>query len=103
MASLALRNLFHDRVRLVVTLTGVVFAVVLVAVQVGLFIGFNTSISNVIDNSGADLWVVSKGVPYIESGMPFSENKLYQVRGIAGVDKAEKYIVQFGRWKQSDG
>ena len=32
MPPLAERNLFHDRVRLVVTLTGVVFAVVLIVV-----------------------------------------------------------------------
>ena len=37
---IALRNLLHDRVRLAVTLTGVVFAVVLIAVQGGLFVGF---------------------------------------------------------------
>jgi putative ABC transport system permease protein len=36
-------------VRLAVTLTGVVFAVVLVAIQAGLFIGFRTCISNLID------------------------------------------------------
>ena len=66
MASLAVRNLFHDRVRLVVTLTGIVFAVVLVAVQAGLFLGFTTTTSNVIDNSGADFWVVSRGVGYLE-------------------------------------
>ena len=35
---LARRNLFHDRVRLAVTLTGIVFAVVLIVVQIGLFI-----------------------------------------------------------------
>ena len=36
---LAYRNLFHDRLSLVVTLVGIVFSVVLVAVQFGLYIG----------------------------------------------------------------
>ena len=66
MASLAKRNLFHDKVRLAVTLTGIVFAVVLVAIQLGLFIGFRTATSNVIDNSGADIWIGSADVSHIE-------------------------------------
>ena len=36
---LAYRNLFHDRLSLIVTLVGIVFSVVLVAVQFGIYIG----------------------------------------------------------------
>src|SRR5215469_2796380 len=103
MASLAVRNLFHDKVRLAVTLTGIIFSVVLVAVQIGLFLGFTTTTSNVIDNSHADLWVTAKGVGYIEVGVPFSEKKLYHVRAIPGVAEAQKYILRFGQWKRPDG
>ena len=35
MPPLAQRNLFHDKVRLAVTLTGIVFAVVLIVVELG--------------------------------------------------------------------
>ena len=38
MVSLARRNLFHDRLRFVITVAGVAFAVTLVLVQVGLFL-----------------------------------------------------------------
>ena len=64
MPPLAQRNLFHDKVRLAVTLTGIVFSVVLIVVQLGLFLGFATATSNLIDHSGADLWITSKNVPY---------------------------------------
>lgn len=103
MASLAVRNLFHDRVRLAVTLTGVVFAVVLIAMQMGLYLGFSRATTSLIDNSGADLWISSKGVRYVETGVPFSERKLYQVRATPGVLWAEKHIVLFSRWKRPDG
>ncbi|NDD63195.1 MAG: ABC transporter permease, partial [Acidobacteria bacterium] len=73
MASLAWRNLFHDRVRLAVTLVGVVFSVVLTAVQFGLFLGFVRATSDLIDRSGADLWILSRGVVNLENGIPFSE------------------------------
>jgi putative ABC transport system permease protein len=103
MPPLAERNLFHDRVRLTVTLTGVVFAVVLIVVQLGLFEGFSRTTTALVDNSRADLWIVSKNVPYIEQGVPFSERKLYTVRATPGVAEAEKYIVRFSQWKRADG
>ncbi len=45
MGLLARRNLFHDRVRFAVTLTGIVFALVLIIIQFGLFLGFTTTTS----------------------------------------------------------
>jgi putative ABC transport system permease protein len=103
MPPLAQRNLVHDKVRLTVTLTGIVFAVVLIVVELGLFVGFTVTTSSIIDNSGVDLWVVSKGTPYIEQGAPFSERKLYQVLATPGVAQAEKYIVRFTQWKTPGG
>ena len=103
MPPLARRNLMHDRVRLAVTLTGIVFAVVLIVVELGLFVGFTETTSNVIDNSGVDLWVTSKHVPYIELGVPFSERKLYQVKAVPGVQDAEKFILRWTQWKREDG
>ena len=35
----ALRNLLHDKIRPTVTLTDIVFAVVLIVVELGLFVG----------------------------------------------------------------
>ena len=103
MPPLARRNLFHDKVRLAVTLTGIVFSVVLIVVELGLFVGFTVTTSSLIDHSGADLWVTSRLVPYVELGVPFSERKLYQVRAIPGVAKAQKLIVRWTDWKRPDG
>jgi putative ABC transport system permease protein len=103
MPPLAQRNLFHDKVRLTVTLTGIVFSVVLIVVQLGLFFGFTTATSGLIDHSGADLWITSKNVPYVEQGVAFSERKLYQVRAVPGVGDAEKIIARWTQWKRHDG
>ena len=103
MPPLAQRNLFHDKVRLTVTLTGIVFSVVLIVVQLGLFIGFTTATSNLIDHSGADLWITSKNVPYVEQGVAFSERKLNQVRAVDGVADAQKIIARWTQWKRHDG
>ncbi len=103
MFRLALRNLIHDKVRLAVTLTGIVFAVVLMVIELGLFIGFTTTTSSLIDRSKADLWVTSEHVPYIDLGVPFNQRKLYQVRAVPGVQHVEKYIVHWASWKHPDG
>jgi putative ABC transport system permease protein len=103
MPPLARRNLFHDKVRLTVTVTGIVFAVVLIVVELGLFVGFTSTTSGLVDNSGADLWVTSKHVPYVELGVPFSERKLYQVRAVPGVQEAQKMITRWTQWKRADG
>jgi putative ABC transport system permease protein len=103
MPPLARRNLFHDKVRLIVTLTGIVFSVVLIVVQLGLFFGFTTATSNLIDHSGADLWITSKNVPYVEQGVAFSERKLNQVRAVPGVADAQKIIAHWTQWKRHDG
>lgn len=99
MPPLAQRNLMHDKVRLAVTLTGIVFAVVLIVVELGLFVGFTVTTSSIIDQSKVDLWIVSKGTPYIEQGSVFSERKVYQALATPGVAHADKYIVRFSNWK----
>ena len=103
MPPLARRNLMHDKVRLTVTLTGIVFAVVLIVVELGLFLGFATTTTGLVDHSGAELWVTSKNVRYVEMGVPFSERKLYQVKTVAGVEKAEKFINRWVQWQRPDG
>ena len=60
-AKLAYRNLFHDRLSLVVTLVGIVFSVVLIAVQFGLYIGSEVRIAAMLDQTRGDLWVIPYG------------------------------------------
>ena len=103
MRMLAWRNLVHDKVRLLVTLTGIVFAVVLIVVELGLFLGFTTATSSLIDHSRADLWITAPRVPYIEQAVPFSERKVATVLATPGVARAAKYIVRFTQWKRPDG
>jgi putative ABC transport system permease protein len=102
-SDLAWRNLVHDKVRLAVTITGIVFAVVLIVVELGLFVGFTATTSTLIAHSGADLWITASRVPYIEQGLPFSERKLYAVLGTPGVAAATKYVARFAQWQRPDG
>lgn len=103
MPPLARRNLFHDKVRLAVTLTGIAFSVVLMVVESGLFQGFSTSTSSVIDHSNADLWIAAKNTVYIDQASTFNERKYYEVLATPGVAMAEKYIVRWTVWKEPNG
>lgn len=103
MPSLALKNLFHDKVRLAVTLVGIIFSVVLSSIQLGLFVGFQRATSDILFYSNADLWITSENVTHAEDGVPFSEKKLYKVLGSPDVERVEKQIVQFANWKKPNG
>jgi len=101
---LAWRNLVHDKVRLAVTITGIVFAVVLIVVELGLFLGFATTTSGLIDHAGADIWITAPNVPYIEQGVAFTERKQAIVLATPGVASASKFIARATQWKRpTDG
>jgi putative ABC transport system permease protein len=101
--TLAIRNLVHDRVRLVVTLTGVAFAVVLITAELGLFIGFAATTSALIDHSQADIWIVPKGTSNVDQTPPMSERRRYQALSTPGVAQAELFVTEFVRWQKPDG
>ena len=103
MPPLARRNLFHDKIRLMVTLTGIIFAVVLIVVQMGLFFGFTTSTKSVLDHSQADLWITARNTPYVDVAVGFNERKFYRVLATPGVAAAQKYIVRWSQWKDQSG
>ncbi len=47
--------------------------------------------------------MVFHGVGYFDTGRNFSERKFYQVLSTPGVERAEKYMQAFARWKRHDG
>ena len=103
MADLAWKNLIYDRVRLVVTLTGIVFALVLVLVQFGLFLGFLDTTANIVASNDADLWIAATGIPHVNGATPIPESRRFRALEVEGVDRVEKYNVQFVVWKLPSG
>jgi putative ABC transport system permease protein len=93
--SLARRNLLHDKLRFVITVTGVSFAVTLVFVQVGLFLGLLDNASVTIDHIGADLWVTSRNTPNVDFSHTFPETLVQRVRSVPGISRADNLIVWF--------
>src|SRR5256885_1063500 len=103
MSILAWKNLLHDKVRLAVTLTGIVFALVLIVIQFGLFLGFLDTSANVVANSGADLWISAPGIPHVNGGSPIPERRRYKALEVPGIERVEKYSLSFVPWKLPSG
>jgi putative ABC transport system permease protein len=92
---LARKNLLHDKLRFLITVSGVAFAVTLVFVQVGLFMGLMDNASITIEHIDANLWVTSKNTPNVDFAQTFPETAVQRVRSVPGVERADNLIVWF--------
>ena len=92
---LATKSLLHDKLRFFITVSGVAFAVTLVFVQVGLFLGLMDNASLTIDQIDADLWVTSRNTPNVDFAHTFPETYIKRVRSVPGVARADNLIVWF--------
>jgi putative ABC transport system permease protein len=101
--TLAFRNLFHDRIRLAVTMVGILFSIVLVAVQLGLYLGARNIIVSMIERSEGDLWVMAYGTKNFEEGQPINARERFTGLSIPGVAKAVPLIVSFTDWRKPSG
>ena len=100
---IAWRNLAHDRIRFLVTLVGIVFSVVLMAVQSGLLVGFVVTIANVVDNTAADIWVVGRGVRSVDLPTAIPERRRYQILSLPGIATVDPLMHVFAILKRPDG
>lgn len=102
--TLALRNLFHDRIRLAVTLIGILFSIVLVAVQLGLYLGSSRMITANIDKANTDLWVTTFGAKSFEDGgLLLTDRERHQALATPGVQSVVPIVVSFAEWRKPSG
>lgn len=90
---LALKTLIADRGKLVTALVGVVFSVVLVNVQGGLFFGLIGRAGLLVDHSQADIWVGHKEMHNVDFPRDIPRRWIERVRGVPGVRRAEPYLI----------
>jgi putative ABC transport system permease protein len=101
---LASRNLFHDRVRFVGTLIGIIFSVTLVTGQLGLFLGFERMVTAMIDRAHADLWIAPVDTKSFEATALLDGHERFQALPIEGVREVIPVIIGFAYWrKPNDG
>jgi putative ABC transport system permease protein len=101
--TLALRNLFHDRLRFIATVIGIVFSIVLVMVQMGLYLGFGRMVTTMIDHASADLWIMPKGTKCFEDPSLLNMRERYRVLATSGVAEAIPLVIGFADWRMASG
>jgi putative ABC transport system permease protein len=100
---LASRNLFQDRLRFIATIVGIVFSIVLVTIQLGLFLSFERMVSTMIDHAPADLWVVPLGTKCFEDPSLLDERDRTRALQIKGVKEAVPVLIGFTEWSVPSG
>jgi putative ABC transport system permease protein len=101
--TLASRNLFHDRVRLIATVVGIVFSIVLVTVQLGVFVSFERMITTMIDHAQADLWIVPAETRSFEGSALLSGRERFHALSVGGVAEVSPLVVGYASWRKPDG
>jgi putative ABC transport system permease protein len=101
--TLAFRNLFHDRLRFIATVIGIVFSIVLVTVQMGLYLGFGRMVTTMIDHASADLWVMPRGTKCFEDPSLLDARQRYRALAINGVADAIPVVIGFADWRMPSG
>lgn len=83
---------------------GVAFASLLISQQASIFCGLmRMTVSQIRDIKGAEIWVMDPNVQFIDDTKPLTENDLYRVRGVEGVDWAVRLYKGLSRAKLTDG
>src|SRR5712671_6446873 len=94
---LASQNLLHDRLRFVATVIGIVFSIVLVTVQMGLYLSFERMVTTMIDHAPADLWIVPLGTKSFEDPSLLDERERFRALSINGVTEAVPVVIGFAQ------
>lgn len=103
MASVARKNLFEDIPRFLVAQAGIMFAVSLVTIQVGIFNGFSRSVGILIDRSAADVWVASNDMVNLELTLPIPAGHMKLAQQVEGVERVEPLLLGGGIWRSPQG
>lgn len=86
---IALKMLTGDRAKYYGIIFGITFAALLIAQQAAIFCGLMLrTTSQISDIQGADIWVMDRDIQFIDDTLPLSDNNLYRVRGVEGVQWA---------------
>ena len=100
---IASRNLLQDRLRFIATVVGIVFSIVLVNIQMGLFLSFELMVTTMIDHAPTDLWVVPLGTKCFEDPSLLDEQDRTKALSVQNVAQAVPVAIGFTQWTVPSG
>ena len=96
---LAWLQLSREKIRLIIALAGIAFAVILMFMQLGFQAALYNSAVRFHQNLQGDLILISARSKALSFMEPFSWRRLYQVLGVNGVAAVSPVYVGFADWK----
>ena len=103
MGGMAIKMMFHDRLKLAGTLFGVVFAVVLGNFQVGTFMALLSKNRMFVENAQVDIWIAPPGTRQFQAGRPLNDSQLNRARATEGVAWADPLVLQTAQVQLPNG
>src|SRR5258708_5052288 len=101
---IALKMLTGDRAKYAGIIAGVTFAALLIAQQASIGCGLLLRTTSTIqDIADVDIWVMDHDVEFIDELKALTEDDLYRVQGVPGVDWAVRFYKGQGRVKLDAG
>jgi putative ABC transport system permease protein len=100
---LAWYNLAHHKVRTVAAVAGVMFAVVLIFMQLGFRGTAEQTASLLYDALDFDILLRSSNVGRLSQSRPFPQVRLYQAASAADVRGASTLLLTYNRWQSARG
>jgi putative ABC transport system permease protein len=93
MAEIGIAMMFHNKLRLIGTMAGVVFAVILSNQALGTFFGLIYKNTMLVDNAKADIWLAPLGTESLVPGRYMSTATLDQALVTKGVASAKPLLL----------
>lgn len=103
MTEVGRKMMFHDKLKLLGTLSGVVFATILAVQQLSILFGLLQKNTMFVDNAGADIFIAPPNTELFQPGERLQESVLLRARSTPGVAQAEPLIVTGATLKKPDG
>jgi putative ABC transport system permease protein len=104
MNSVAIKMLTGDRAKYLGLIFAIAFSTFLLENQSSIFAGImKRTTSQIIDVTDADIWVMDRQTQYADEVKSLTENDLYRVRGVPGVEWAVRLFKGNARATAPDG
>jgi putative ABC transport system permease protein len=103
MARIGWALMTHNRLRLLATLLGVVFATILANQAIGTLLGLMDKFAMLERHADADIWIVPIGTQVLNGGKTISMSAVLAARGIPGVQATVPMVMVGGSIKTPNG
>ncbi len=103
MVSIARSSLIYEWRRYLAAVLAVTFAGLLVLVQLALLLGMFSTVSVVIDDSNAQIWIGFRNTESVDMGRPVTAASDASAWMHPGVARVERYVTAYGDLRRNDG